>query len=125
MSTITDLILITCIDDAVVINNKEFLNVNRINQWLKENIERPADTIKDLLEVSGMSYPGNPILQCDVFIGAYRSFETEELIEVFNAVPWQYPESVMLLIKEEYDESFTTHLPPKVKESINRSERDE
>jgi hypothetical protein len=54
---------------------------------------------------------GTKAMQCDVFLTAINYLDIEAFVEVFRGIPWNVPECVQLLIKDEHDELFTVYLP--------------
>lgn len=90
MSVVTDIVLLTSIEES---------GVREIQDWLK------AEDWPPLVEVSDRTVGGR-VMQCGVYIGAVNYFDLEGFLAAARAVSWDYPESVRLLVKEEEDESF-------------------
>ena len=52
---------------------------------------------------------GGKAMQCDVFVAAINYLDREGFLTAFNAVPWEYPECVQLILKGEHDELFAVY----------------
>lgn len=105
MSDVTDLILITALNDGG--GEYEHPNVDRINNWLANTHNgfrlKPAHPKR-----ADGDYG---VMQCDVFLGARKLLNLAGLLEVFHSVPWDCPENVQLLVKKEEEDRFSIHLP--------------
>jgi hypothetical protein len=104
MSYVADIVLLTTIDDGGM--DDEHPNTDRLEAWLREHY---SDHVR-LVKVDQHAV-GTKAMQCDVFITAINYLDTEAFVEVFRTVPWDMPECVQLLIKNEHDDRFTVYLP--------------
>lgn len=104
MSHVTDIVLLTAIDDGG--HDDEHPNVDRLEDWLKREYSPHVRLVK-----VDQHAIGTKAMQCDVFITAINYLNIEGFVEAFRAIPWGMPDCVQLLIKDEHDERFTVHLP--------------
>ena len=49
---------------------------------------------------------GNKWLECDIYPGAFNHLNLAELVNAIDSAPWECPECVQLLVKEENDMRF-------------------
>jgi hypothetical protein len=63
------------------------------------------DYNKDI-ESQKVWYGGNKFFEGNVFIGAYNHLNTEAFINHLKKIPWEAPDLVQLIIKEQEDEKF-------------------
>lgn len=102
MSHVTDIILITSIEDGADLESDN-PNVDKLKGYLEK--EHNGHT---LLKVDGHA-GGNKAIQCDVFMAAFNYFNIDAFVRLFKEMQWQYPESAQLLIKDENDDAFTVY----------------
>jgi hypothetical protein len=81
---------------------EEPLPLRNINAWLRGNYWQSLNKLDDCVNT------GKPMQTC-VDGGAYNFLKIGEFIEVVKAQPWQKPQNVQLLIKDEPDERFTMY----------------
>ena len=93
MSEVTDIILITFIDDGA----------ERDGEHPNADILWPR--LKKVDDLAG----GNKCMQCDVFMAAENHLDRQAFLKQFHAVKWEVPERVQLLLKGEHEEYFTPH----------------
>ncbi len=108
MSHVTDIILITFIDDGGI--EDAHPNVDLLNEYLTQHNHG------QLIKVDGYAV-GHKVMQCDVFLSAANFLYIDEFVKEFNKVPWEDPDSVQLLLKDEEDDRFTVYTPPSEWES--------
>jgi len=82
MSHVTDIVLITFIDD----------NAFTLEFGLTQ-VEEHAG--------------GNKHMQCNIFMAAINYLDIEKMISWFKNTKWEYPKCAQLLYKDEYDDRFT------------------
>ena len=103
MSHVTDIILMTAIEDGA--KTKEgHPNVDKLNEYIER--EHCKHKLLRVDEHSG----GRKEMQCDVFMAAINYMDIDGFIEWFSIIAWEHPESVQLLIKDEHDDKFSVHL---------------
>ena len=102
MSHVTDILLCTGIDDGGA--EDEHPNADRLSEWL---VSKHGAACK-LVLVSDRA-GGNKVMQADVFAVAVNHCSIPALIEAFRAIPWDYPEAVQLMVKDEHDDAFTIY----------------
>jgi hypothetical protein len=90
MSHVTDIVLLTFLDDS---------GVAKLNEWLKNN------RWPELKEISGYA-GGNKAMQCEIWTAAINNFDIDDFVCASKSIDWEYPESVQLLIKGEHDDAF-------------------
>jgi hypothetical protein len=103
MSHVADIILVTMIDDGGE-REDHTPNANRLSDWLAVQ----HGLANRLVQVNGLA-GGNKVMQCDVFVCATNYLAIEDFVREFRAIPWQYPESAQLFIKNEGDDAFTVY----------------
>ena len=104
MSHVTDIILITmiydggtCVDDYP--NARRF--ASDCNIWLEK--------VDDHLPASSKAF------QADLFIAAINYLDIDNMITRFNAIKWEHPECVQLLLKDEHEDVFTVYKVDEIK----------
>ena len=102
MSYVTDIILVTMIDDGAELEDTQ-PNADQLSRYLSVN--HGGACLNKMDAYAG----GNKAMQCDVFMGAVRSMDAAIFIEAFKAIEWEFPECAQLFIKEENDDCFTVH----------------
>lgn len=100
MSVVTDIILITFIEDGS--GENEHLNVDLLNKYLLDHYRC------ELVKVDNYA-GGNKCMQCDVFIGAINYLDIDNFINQINKISWEHPESLQFLLQKEEDEYFTAY----------------
>src|SRR5262245_44259689 len=101
MSVVTDIILVTIIDDGAE-RDGEHPNVDRLNAWIHET-QGPPEALRKVDDDAG----GNKAMQCDVFMAAINYLDKPGLIRAFRGIPWEAAEAVQLMLKGEDDDLFT------------------
>ena len=96
MSHVTDIILVTFLDD-------EGTGLTDLNTFLQKR-SKPLTRVDDHTETPR-------VLQCNVFIGAYNWLNIPDLLTVFSTCQWEYPECVQLMLKDENDNTFIIATP--------------
>lgn len=100
MSKVTNLILITSTMD-----DSEF-TISSLEKFIIHGRPFNIKSIEDLTLPSGW-YGGDKHMECNIFIGAYSSFPSNEFIDfISNKVDWYLRENVQVLIKEDADTKF-------------------
>jgi len=99
MSYVTDIILVTMIDDKHECGK---LNADTLSQFL-------CDNYRSTTLVHIPRNIGRRGLQCDVFVAAVNYLDTDEFMRLFYAIEWQYPNHLQLMLKEEHDDIFTVY----------------
>ena len=99
MSVVTNVILLTFIDDK---------GVHGLQQWLADKGMPP---LKKIDENAG----GNKMIEHDFFAGAFNHLDLEGFVQCAWATTWTYPKEVQLFVKEENDEVFSCCLGPILK----------
>lgn len=104
MSSVTNIILATMIDDGAEVDETH-PNVDLLGKYLRDN-HGGAKLIKvDHLVQAGKA------MECDVFIAAINHFNTDSFIELFRVIEWEFPECAQLFVKGENDDCFSVHTP--------------
>lgn len=103
MSHVTDIILITAIEDGVG-EAEEHPNAEKIHKFI---CSKYVAGLKKVDELSG----GNKAMQCDVFMTAINYLDIPALVDFFYEIKWEMPECVQLLIKDEHDDIFKIYTP--------------
>ena len=98
MSHVTDIILVTAIDDY----GAENLCRNLIK------IEKMFSIDECFVKVDKLS-GGNRAMQCDCFLAAMRNLDIEKFLKEFHKIYWEYPECAQLMLKDEDEDLFTIH----------------
>lgn len=93
MSSVTDIILTTFLNDP---------GINRVQEFLRETEKN------ELTEVSKHS-GGTKEMQVDVWLGAFNYMDETALVDVVRTAPWKYPECVQLMLKGEHDDRFKVY----------------
>ena len=93
MSQVTDIILITGIDDG----GREDChpNVNILTTETDVGFVKVSDTTG-----------GNKHMQADIFLSAMNYLDKDNFINIYRSIDWEYPECVQLYLKREYDDIF-------------------
>lgn len=99
MSHITDIILVTMIDDR---DKDSELNANKLSRFLFDNYnETPLVHVPRGISRRGM--------QCDVFISTVNYLDIDRFMRLFYSIEWGWPNQLQLMIKDEHDDLFTVH----------------
>jgi hypothetical protein len=104
MSHVTDIILVTATEDGAEIEDGH-PNADLLSKHLSER-----HTGTTLVKVDGFA-GGGKAMQCDVFAAAVNYLDQDDLITALNGVPWDMPESVQLMLKDEHDDTFRIMRP--------------
>ena len=94
MSVVTDILLCTAIADGG--SEDEHPNADALSAWLVSKYG-PACALQKLDGHAG----GNKAMQADVFGAAVNHCSVDDLLSAFRAVPWEYPETALLLLQHE------------------------
>jgi hypothetical protein len=95
MSHVTDIILITAIDDAV----DNIFSVDALNEYLSKKY---GGKLNKVSQYSG----GNKSFQADVFMAAVNYLDIKGFINGYQNNHWELQSSAQLLIKDEQDDNF-------------------
>ncbi len=106
MSHITNIILITVIDDGAQ-QDDEHPNVDILNTFFQKNGHGKGIKINQVDGYAG----GGKAMGCDVFMAAINHLNMAEFLKAFYAIQWEAPEYVQLLLKDEHDERFSIYEP--------------
>jgi hypothetical protein len=104
MSRVTDIILVSSIDDGGSRRDQP-VNVQRLDRWLQER--HPGYR---LIQVDAQ-VQGPKAMQCDIFLGAVNYLDREDFLAAFHAIDWELPGCVQLMLKGEEEDVFTVYLP--------------
>ena len=93
MSRVTDIIMLTWLDDP---------GVAEVNAWLKEVGYSELEEISD-------HAGGTKVLQAEIWSAALNHFEgyEEQHVDVFRRAKWEQPEKAVLIFEREEDERWT------------------
>lgn len=103
MSVVTDIILVTGIDDGGA--EDEHPNADRLSAYL----EREHNG-HHLLKTDGHA-GGNKAMQCDVFMAAINFLDHDAFVEWFRSIEWESPEKAQLMLKCEDCDRFEIFTP--------------
>jgi hypothetical protein len=103
MSSVTDIILSTTIEDGAT-EEETHPNADVLSNWLVTNYKGGLVKVDQLAG-------GNKAMQRDVFLAAINYLDHEAFLALFHSVNWEWPEDVQLLLKGEHDDVFTVHTP--------------
>ncbi len=106
MSWVTDVLLIMSVEKKFDddFNEQDTCEaVDNINAWLTQRDKGELDDLSTHVRSGGKA------MQCYVYGGAFNFLDVDEFISLVLSQQWKKPESVMLLIKDEEQETFTTH----------------
>ncbi|WP_432472848.1 hypothetical protein [Amphritea sp. HPY] len=109
MSSVTDIILISMINDGSNGQDKsKHPNADIISNYIRQNHH-------DCELVKVDPYAGDKKnMQCDIFMCTTDGLDTAGLIELFNSIKWQDPDCVQLMLKDEQDDAFLIHSPVQI-----------
>ena len=99
MTDITNLILLTSAEDGAWMKS-DHSNADVLYEYLRKHYQ--GDSLSKVDEHAN----GKKRMSCDVFIAAIDYLNKDDLLDTFNAIPWQRPEQVQLLLKGARDEVF-------------------
>lgn len=105
MSAVTDMLLITAIEDGGEVAGHT-PNADRLINYLRDAYGLSATGLIQVQEMAG----GNKVMQCNVFAGAINHLDAAALVECFANIDWEYPEKAQLLLKGEQENTFTSHI---------------
>lgn len=94
MSTVTNMILATMVDDASSFREDEGPLATLVHPGFVQ-VDQHAG--------------GNKAMECDVFMAAVNGLDLDEVLEKLRKVPWAFPEEVQLFVKEQDDENFRVY----------------
>jgi hypothetical protein len=103
MSWVTDVLLLTGLQEGFDENFEtleEIPAIKAINVWLEQNEFGTLDELHE--HVLG----GGKAMQALVYGGAFNFLRIEEFIRLVRAQPWQEPDNVQLLLKNEDEGRF-------------------
>ncbi len=104
MSVVTDIILVTFIDDGAAIE-EEHPNADKLSAYLEKTHGQPG------LIKADQHAGGRKAMQCDVFLAAVNWLDKDAFLDWFKAIEWDMPECVQLMLKGENDDAFTIYTP--------------
>jgi len=90
MSYLTDVILITGIDDG---------EIDALNNYLFKEY-------KDYLFQAGPTTPGKRNLTNNIFMGCFNYFHITSFVEIIKEQIWKDPDWIQLLVQTEDDDKF-------------------
>ncbi len=103
MSLVTNIILSFCNieEHEVGAEEDEYANVNLINKWLNSE-DRSYGELKDVSEYAG----GRVCFEAPLFIAGFNFLVKDEFIAFVKSLPWEEPENVQVMIREQEDDKF-------------------
>jgi hypothetical protein len=104
MSVVTDIILVTGIDDGAE-REDEHPNADRLSAYLER--EHGGRGLAKVDQHAG----GRKAMQCDVFMAAVNFLDKDAFLAWFHAIEWHDPEQVQLMLKGEQEERLTIITP--------------
>ena len=104
MTDITNIIILTSINDGAWMNS-DHGSVDVVYEYLRKKYQ--GNSLAKVDEHGG----GRKRMSCDIFMAAIDYLDKEELLEQFNAIEWQRPEQVQLLLKGSKDDLFQVYCP--------------
>lgn len=105
MSHVTDIILVTSIDDGGI--EDAHPNTDLLNMYLERQNKGK------LLKIDNYA-GGRKAMQCDVFMAAVNHLDMREFIEEFHKISWECKELVQLFLKDEEDDRFAEYIPHEI-----------
>ena len=109
MNSVTDIILITMINDGGSDQDKSRTpNADIISNHIKQ-----IHPLYGLIKVDPYAEEKQS-MQCDIFMCATGVLDTAGLIELFNHIKWQDPDAVQLMLKQGHDDAFSIHTPVQI-----------
>lgn len=108
MSVVTDIILVTAVDDRTTC--REEPSATKFNSAIAARVCVGLE--QALQQVDGHA-GGNKAVQCDVFMAAINYLDRDALLTEFRKMKWESPECVQLMLKGEHDDVFTIYTPAK------------
>ncbi|MBD2038883.1 hypothetical protein H6F76_28440 [Leptolyngbya sp. FACHB-321] len=81
---------------------EEPLPLRTINAWLIKNNQQSLNRWDEYVNT------GKP-MQSRIYGGAYNFLKISEFVEVVKAQPWQEPQNMQLLIKDDPEDRFTLY----------------
>lgn len=101
MSYVTDIILITSIEDGGISEEDPNPNVDILNEFIVKEYNHQC-AFKKIDGFAG----GDKCIQADIFATAINYCRVQELIDRVRSIEWEDPDSVQLNIKDEHWNSF-------------------
>ena len=117
MSVVTDIVLITGIDDGREGDEESPGSVDRLNDLIAA-MGRETDRLVQVDRHAG----GHKAMQCDVWLTALNHTDIEEIEAAFHEIKWTQPKMVQLIINEEYTEELRV-VKPALSKGIQRSSK--
>jgi hypothetical protein len=103
MSVVTRIILVTHGEDGAQ-RDGEYPNVDRLNAYLRLG---EYGTLQRVEDYAG----GTKVMDCNVWLGGFNFLNLISFLSAFDAIPWEYPEDILLLVKREGEVTFTQYRP--------------
>lgn len=100
MSQVTDVILTFGCSEADLDDDSDVLQ--RINKFF----EIIGHYDRFVIPTNNDWYGGSKVIADTLLIGAFNYFRLDEFVKYLRALPWQYPENLQLLVREEDDDKF-------------------
>lgn len=81
------------------------VEIERLNELLRNVSGRGQ--FQEVSEHAG----GNKAMECRVYLGTFNLGDSEEIVRTIFSAPWDNPEQVQILTKEQGEDVFTLHSP--------------
>ena len=98
MSVVTDIILVTAMNDGAQ-GEDRYDSVDRLNALLSEIRQGRPDTLVKVDQHAG----GTKAMQCDVWMAAINMLDEDAFVMAFLSIDWGDPECAQLMLKSEDD----------------------
>ena len=89
MSSVTDIILTTAVEDKGILD---------VNDYLREHYRTP------LVHIDDKKAGGDKMHQVEIYTGAFNYLDTNELLEEIDTANWESPEDVSVFVQEEAED---------------------
>lgn len=99
MSVVTNLILFIPHSEHVCTRLAE------VNAYFERDQIRPLVSVDDPALPRGW-YGGSKMLEAFLFLGAFNHLDLRRFIDHLKSLPWECPENVQLIVREQDDERF-------------------
>jgi hypothetical protein len=113
MSRITDYVLTCSMHEEVGEDNTWETPEGRVRLW---SCYRCIDMLNEQLHAAGVSrlanldsYMSGKVAGCVLWGGCLNHFPLVEMARLIIALPWRYPESVLLLVQDDEEEAMTAY----------------
>lgn len=99
MSKCTDIIL-SALDESKT--------VAMFDEWLKKEHQFTGTILKKL---GPDTYGGSKWLGHSLYVGVVNMMNIKKIVEYFIDLPWETPDTVQLIIRDENDDIYSTYVP--------------